>query len=197
MKSRFIRATVVSCTAVLFALTLWQCNTPSNMKVGTEAIDGYEVALRETKHPVSEAARSEGLERWKALMGDFSEANIKGKVEPVYSDDAFFNDTLKTLRGAAQIEEYLLETAELLHSGTVRFDDAVSTGADTYVRWKMVYRSKKLSPGQEIVTIGMTHLRFDGDGMVIIHQDFWDSTRGVFEHVPLVGAGIRAVKRRL
>jgi hypothetical protein len=47
------------------------------------------------------------------------------------------------------------------------------------------------------VTIGMTHLRFDSEGKVVLHQDFWDSTRGIFEHVPVMGAGIRLVKKRL
>lgn len=61
----------------------------------------------------------------------------------------------------------------------------------------MVYRSKTLSKKQDIITIGMSHLRFDGAGKVVLHQDFWDSTRGIFEHVPLIGNGIRAVKKRL
>lgn len=43
----------------------------------------------------------------------------------------------------------------------------------------------------------MTHLRFDGEGRVAYHQDYWDSGANLFEKIPVLGSGIRAVKRRL
>jgi hypothetical protein len=42
----------------------------------------------------------------------------------------------------------------------------------------------------------MTHLRFDRDGRVIYHQDYWDSGSALFEKIPVLGGGIRAVKKR-
>ena len=131
------------------------------------------------------------------MIGNFSEENIKGKVAAVYADDLFFNDTVKTVRRAAELEAYLLETAEMLVHGSVEYEDVVESGEDVYVRWRMVYQSKKLAKHQDIVTIGMSHLRFNEEGKVILHQDFWDSTRGIFEHVPVIGSGIRAIKKRL
>jgi hypothetical protein len=32
---------------------------------------------------------------------------------------------------------------------------------------------------------------------VLLHQDYWDSTAGLFQHVPALGTGIRAIKARL
>lgn len=161
------------------------------------AIDQYSEASKSTAQPPGAQVRAAGIARWQALLSDFSTENIRGKVSDVYADEIFFNDTLKTIRSAQALEEYLLETAEMLQYGRVSYEDVAESGADTYVRWRMVYRSKKISRKQDIVTIGMSHLRFDEHGKVILHQDFWDSTRGVFEHVPLIGAGIRAVKKRL
>lgn len=43
----------------------------------------------------------------------------------------------------------------------------------------------------------MTHIRFDSEGKVILHQDFWDSTGGLFEHVPALGWMLRRAKKRL
>lgn len=178
-------------------LLLGACSsTPTPM---SDPIADYAAVISELEGAGSAgpAERRAGVERWKRLVGDFSQSNLEGNVAGVYAEDAFFNDTLKTLEGAEAIEAYLLETAEMLNYGTVEFEDEAISGDDVYVRWKMVYRSKVLSKRQDIVTIGMTHLRFDVDGKVVLHQDFWDSTRGVFEHVPVVGAGIRLVKGRL
>ena len=41
------------------------------------------------------------------------------------------------------------------------------------------------------------HLRFNDAGQVVLHQDFWDSSQGFFEHVPILGAMIRWVRNRL
>lgn len=57
------------------------------------------------------------------------------------------------------------------------------------VGWS-IYRPFKRS-------VGMSHIRFDADGKVILHQDFWDSTGGLFEHVPGLGWMLRSVKSRL
>jgi ketosteroid isomerase-like protein len=181
----------------LLATTIGCSSTKSKLTI--DPIDAYATAAAKEKSgsALGEQERIQAIKRWQSLLGDLSTENVQGKVDAVYSADAFFNDTLKTLLGAAAIEDYLVETAELLDYGRVAFEDVAISGEDVYVRWRMVYRSKVLSKKQDIVTIGMTHLRFNRDGKVSLHQDFWDSTRGIFEHVPIVGAGIRMVKKRL
>lgn len=144
------------------------------------------------------AAETKGLEAWKSLLADLSTENVTGNASQVYAEKTYFNDTLKTLRSAEAIESYLIETAELLHSGTVEYKDTVrSEDGSYYVRWEMVYEGKKLAGGEPIRTIGMSQLRFDDEGRVVLHQDFWDSTRGIFEHIPVVGGQVRFIKKRL
>ena len=143
-------------------------------------------------------AEKAGLSAWKALLADLSVENVKGNASQVYAERTYFNDTLKTIRSATEIEAYLIETAELLYSGTVEYKDTVrSEDGSYYVRWEMVYEGKKLAGGEPIRTIGMSQLRFDEQGRVVLHQDFWDSTRGIFEHIPVVGGQVRFIKKRL
>ena len=58
-------------------------------------------------------------------------------------------------------------------------------------------RFKRLAGGEDTRSVGMTHVRFDSAGKVVLHQDFWDSTGGFFEHVPVLGWMLRRVKNRL
>lgn len=165
-------------------------------------LDDYRAALKayHQTHPqgVSADAESKGLEAWRGLLADLSKENVEGKAARVYAGQTFFNDTLKTLRSGEAVEHYLVETAELLHSGSVEYDDALRSSDGTwYVRWEMVYSGKKLAGGEPIRTIGMSHLAFDDAGRVVLHQDFWDSTRGIFEHIPVVGGQLRFIKKRL
>jgi len=43
----------------------------------------------------------------------------------------------------------------------------------------------------------VTMVRFDSQGRVILHQDFWDSAQGVWDHVPGVGAAIRWIQSKI
>jgi hypothetical protein len=40
----------------------------------------------------------------------------------------------------------------------------------------------------------MTHLKFNREGRIVLHQDYWDSTAGFFEYVPILGPVIRWIK---
>jgi hypothetical protein len=194
----FLAGLVVSPLAML--LTLAGCeviSTPSTI-MNDQPIDDYNAALAKPMAPATAEAERRGLEDWKALLSHLTVENVRDRAGRVYAEETFFNDTLKPLRSAAEVEAYLIETAELLESGTVEYRDTVRADDGTwYVRWEMIYRGKKLAGGEPIRTIGMSQLRFDADGRVVLHQDFWDASRGIFEHIPVVGAQVRWIKKRL
>jgi hypothetical protein len=45
-------------------------------------------------------------------------------------------------------------------------------------------------------TVGVTHLRFDEAGRIILHQDFWDSAEGLYRHIPVLGSLIGVIRGR-
>ncbi len=142
-------------------------------------------------------AQKEAVARFAAFFGDLNEARVKEKIRTVYAPDAWLNDTLKSLRGVDAIEHYLVETSRSVESCKVDIDEVVPAPSGVYVRWRMHIRFKKFHKGETQTSIGVTLLRFDKEGRVAYHQDYWDSGSNLFEKVPVLGAGIRAVKRRL
>ncbi|GAB4167152.1 MAG: nuclear transport factor 2 family protein [Terrimicrobiaceae bacterium] len=140
------------------------------------------------------AKEQEALQRATNFLANLREAPIRENTSRVYDQHAFFNDTIKTERGAAAIERYLIETAKNTDDIRVEILDTARSGNDYYLRWVMDVKFKKFHRGKEFRTIGMTHLRFSEEGKVILHQDYWDSARGIFEQVPVLGAGIRYIR---
>lgn len=144
------------------------------------------------------ASEREALARFTDFFSHLSVEAVKNKVRDTYAEDVYFNDTLKTVRGLDNLVDYLHDSAEAAEDVRVEIMDATRTQAGDYlVRWKMMIRFKKFAKGRDTWSIGMSHLRFDGDGRVAYQQDYWDSASGLFEHVPLLGHGIRAIKGRL
>jgi limonene-1,2-epoxide hydrolase len=141
--------------------------------------------------------QKEGLKRFVDFFGDLREDRVKAHIRDVYSADVRFNDTLKSIRGVEALEHYLVDTARGVESCKVEIEEVAPTAQGVYVRWRMNILFKKFRKGEVQSSIGVTHLRFDKEGRVAYHQDYWDSGANLFEKVPVLGAGIRAVKRRL
>ena len=124
------------------------------------------------------------------------EAYVKANAGEVYSPDAYLNDTLVTHHGVEQIKAYFLKTAETMTQYQVTVDDTVSSGNDNYVRWTMVFTAPKLNGGKPVESVGMSHVRFNSAGQVIMHQDFWDSGTNIYGQIPVLGGVIESIRRR-
>ncbi len=171
----------------------------------TPAVNGpvYTDALAATEAHAAElnvdgpAARDVVFHRFGSLWGDLDGGNIDRIIDRVYAGDVWFNDTVKTVTGLGALREYLHDTADRVDSCRVVIDEVAQSGVNYYVRWRMEVIPHGAKPEQAWTSIGVTHLRFDAEGRVILHQDYWDSASGLYEHLPSVGWIIRNIKARL
>ncbi len=139
----------------------------------------------------------EALERFKRVFGRFERDQIGEAVDAAYAETLFFNDTLKTIETRARLREYLIETAKRVENCQVEVLDVVRYGEDFYVRWKMMIAARRMNGGLPTFSFGISHLRFDASGQVVLHQDYWDAASGLFQHLPIIGGLLRWIKRRL
>jgi hypothetical protein len=167
----------------------------------SDFVSDFEQADRSTSRVASPASggctEKQTVDRFRQFLSHLDEKTAREETEKVYAPDAYLNDTLKTVRGAPAIRDYFIKTARGLDSMSVRFDDLAVSGGNYYFRWTMETRMKKLARGKTVRTIGVTLVRFDREGRVIMHQDFWDSAQGVWEHVPVIGTVIRRIRSSL
>jgi hypothetical protein len=183
---------------VLIALLAWTIRS-ADVDSAAAQVAAYEQAMARTEGMGPEpgsAAEAAAIQRLREFFGDVTPERVRRMATEVYAPDAFFNDTLKTLRGAAAIEAYFLHTAENAGSVRVEFEDVSRSGDDFYLRWRMTMRIDALADGEPLVSWGVTHFRFDEDGRVVLHQDFWDSSGGLYEYMPVIGGLLRAIRAR-
>ena len=80
----------------------------------------------------------------------------------------------------------------------MRIIDASRTPeGEYYVRWSMMIRFKRFKKNVDTHSIGLSHLRFDAQGRVVYHQDYWNAADGLFRHIPVLGWMIEAVLKRV
>lgn len=176
--------------AVLVVLWLWWAQPTEN-----HDMSAYRQALSTLEG--STAAIDDGLQQFSSVFADLSVPDVGARMAELYADEVHFNDTLKTLTTGAEVAVYMGETGRRLDSSRVVVEQSLRDGADVFVRWRMEFRTSAFGIAIDSNSIGMTHLRFDDRGRVILHQDFWDAAAGLYEHLPLIGAVVRTAKKMM
>lgn len=135
--------------------------------------------------------------RFQAVFDHFTPDQLPAVVRDAYAEGLFFNDSLKTVREREALAEYLAESARAVQHCTVHVDEWTPADTGWYVRWRMTIRFRRFKPDTDTESIGVSHVVFDRDGRVALHQDFRDAAGGFYEHLPLVGGLVRRIRRRL
>ncbi len=144
-----------------------------------------------------ETVSKQAVEGFSQLFSDLKQEDLQAAVRNAYSDDFYFNDTFRSIDNIDDLVDYFLETSDNINATKVYIEDIVQSDRDFYVRWVMDIDFETYN--KKIVTrsIGMSHLRFNTEGKIILHQDFWDNTDAFFRHLPIVGPMITRVQKRL
>ena len=143
------------------------------------------------------AEEAAAIARFSDFISVMSPASARQKTAQVYAANAYLNDTLKQVRGATEIEEYFVESLAATDSVWVEITDVAQSQGNYYFRWIMHIRFNNIKAGETTSSIGMSHIRFDREGKVVLHQDYWDSATGFYQHLPVIGRLINWVKSRL
>jgi len=180
------------------AILLSACATPNRT---AENVETYRREMSKAGEAGPQAGTPEekaALDRFtKFLQSISSREFIRENTAKTYAADAYLNDTLVTHHGAAEIEAYFLKTSEAMTDYKVTIEDVMRSGQDHYVRWTMIFAAPALSGGEPVHSIGISQVRFDADGKVAFHQDFWDSGENFFGRAPVAGGVIGFIRKRL
>lgn len=175
----------------ILALSLAGCGGRGGTSV-PDVIDEYHSAL--ASFPGSTAQIEAGLERFADTYRDLTAPDLAERVRATYAEALFFNDTLHSFHALEDLVDYMRRTGVGLSSSEVEVHQVLQDGQDVYVRWTMEFRTRAAGRDIHSRSIGMTHLRFDDQGRVIVHQDFWDSGHALYAHLPLVGFAVRRAR---
>lgn len=137
------------------------------------------------------------LQRFAEEFARLNASNLE-RLADLYSADVHFTDPLHEVCGLDELQRYFSElyaNVEQLHFEFISYD-LVADGQG-YLRWVMSYRHPRLNRGRLISLEGCSLLRWNAEGKVERHRDYFDAGALIYQHVPLLGSAIRWLQRRL
>ena len=115
------------------------------------------------------------------------------RLRELCAPDIRFVDPFNDLTGIGRLEALLLHMFQTLESPRFVVDD-LAMGKDAgYLRWRFFATLR----GRPIALEGMSEVRFDATGKVTLHRDHWDASTQVYGRIPVLGAAIRLIRKRL
>ena len=113
----------------------------------------------------------------------------------LYAPDARFKDPFNEVQGTAAIAAIFEHMFRTLQRPRFVVHEILVQGEQCFLAWDFVFGLKR--GGAELTVRGATHLRLAPDGRVAVHRDYWDAAEELYEKLPLLGALMRWLKRRV
>lgn len=110
-----------------------------------------------------------------------------------YAADAHFRDPFNDVRGLAAIEGIFRHMFENTDQPRFTIRQRMAQGEHAFVTWVFDFGLR----GKHYTVEGASHIRFNPDGLVTEHRDYWDAAEELLQKLPLVGLPIRWLRRRL
>ena len=140
--------------------------------------------------------RAEALARYAARWETMS-ADDLARLDQWYTPDVRFRDPFNDVRGTDGIRRILEHMYESCAEARFEVHEQAASGDVGLLSWSFHFRLRRFSPGQARRIDGMSRVLLAEDGRVSEHVDHWDAAAQVYEQLPLLGALLRRVRRRL
>jgi steroid delta-isomerase len=135
----------------------------------------------------------EHVERYLATFTGLTPDGL-GRLAVIFAADARFKDPFNDVRGVAAITrvfEHMYATTR--ESRFVVVEHAVQ-GETLFIRWDYTFQTLK---GEAWEIPGTSVVRFNATGLAVEHVDYWDPAEHVYSKLPVLGALMRWLRRKL
>jgi steroid delta-isomerase len=115
-------------------------------------------------------------------------------IGDIYAPGAYFKDPFNEVHGVAAIESVFAHMFTQVRDPRFVVIDVVRGQAQAFLTWEFHFYVQRLAGEQTIR--GASHLRFEPDGKVGFHRDYWDAAEELYAKLPVLGALMRWLRRR-
>lgn len=110
-----------------------------------------------------------------------------------YAANAWFKDPFNEASGLDAIRHVFAHMFDQVQEPRFRILERVVDDEGALLTWEFTFRK-----GSRILVVrGASHLKFNSRGKVVAHRDYWDAAEELYAKLPVLGALMRWLQRRL
>ncbi|PWB17201.1 MULTISPECIES: nuclear transport factor 2 family protein [unclassified Comamonas] len=135
-----------------------------------------------------------GVQRLVAFYESLAPESLQ-QLGSYYAADAFFKDPFNEVRGVPAIAAIFAHMFETLHEPRFIVTQQLVQGERASLEWEFRFRFRRWNAQASQCIYGASLLRFDAQGRVSHHRDYWDAAEELYEKLPAIGALMRWLRR--
>lgn len=114
----------------------------------------------------------------------------------LYTPHAYFKDPFNEVSTLAEIRQIFSHMYATLEQPHFVVTGCIVDGAQCFLTWEFKFRFKSYDRRTDQTVRGGSHLKFNAQGLVEFHRDYWDAAEELYEKLPVVGGLMRWLKQR-
>ena len=127
------------------------------------------------------------------LFTNYTYENINFNLPKLYADKIYFRDAFRQFNSSKELLPYMLKGVRAVENANFEFNKILKADGEFFIEWTMSIQFKGKKDSEQ--SIGMSRFRFNSEGKVIFHQDYWDPTSIIYKKIPIASQLIRLVQK--
>jgi steroid delta-isomerase len=120
------------------------------------------------------------------------QASDVARLGAYYADGAHFKDPFNDVARLPDIQAVFGHMFSALDTPRFVVLDTICEGSACFLSWDFHFGLR----GRPMTIHGSSHLRFDDQGLICLHRDYWDAAEELYQKLPLIGGLMRWLRRR-
>ncbi|MDD9950622.1 MAG: nuclear transport factor 2 family protein [Zetaproteobacteria bacterium] len=148
--------------------------------------EGIELALQQSEEnavKLEERDSSIRMDQIRYVYETFDSSTAQ-KAAELYANQFYFNDRIHIIQNLPNLKSYFAKQAEQCAQCRLEFTGFVQQNKDFFTHWVMHIQTNPSNPSRKYY--GMSRLRFNNAGKIILHLDYWDFSE-LMESIPIIG----------
>lgn len=117
-------------------------------------------------------------------------------LDRYYASDALFKDPFNEVEGISAIVAIFKHMFATLDTPRFVVTESLAQGDVAFLVWEFHFRFQRWNQQTDQCIRGATHVRFNKQGLVVLHRDYWDAAEELYEKLPALGVMMRWLRRR-
>ena len=140
-------------------------------------------------------AVADHLARYCALFAALQPADV-ARLPDYFAADTRFKDPFNDVRGVAAVQAVFAHMFRVTEGPRFEILEQAVAGATGFVRWRFRFAPRGRRRAVREIE-GVSRVVFGPDGRVVEHVDYWDPVEGLYDGLPVLGAVLRTLRRRI
>ena len=119
------------------------------------------------------------------------------RIGDLYGADARFKDPFNDVKGVPAIEHVFRHMFTQVQAPRFVVGERIVQGDSAMLVWRFEFGVRVGKTLRPQVVNGVTHFKFDAQGKVSLHRDYWDTGEELYMKLPVLGWLLRVLRRRL